>query len=157
MVIVATGRYVGEGLICPDWIYHCVLACPSPGRGTLAQYARPPPRDYAGKQEVIIYVLCGRARPHAGADVPQALSGYARLGYTVIGQPYENRGDGQSVSSTIPIFQLPSEKTFAPPKRRASWSAPTCIWPRQAIFELLAAPGTGGAKGEGLYRAGNLL
>ena len=30
-VVVATGKYVGEGLTCPGWT-HCFLLCPSPGK-----------------------------------------------------------------------------------------------------------------------------
>ena len=54
LVIVATGKYVGEGFDEPrlDMLF---LAMPIAWKGTLAQYAGRLHRNYDGKQEVCVY------------------------------------------------------------------------------------------------------
>ncbi len=83
VVILATGRYLGEGFDLPN-LDTLFLTFPVSWRGTLAQYAGRLHREFAGKTEVIVYDYMDQnvsvlSRMHA-----KRLKGYAALGYKVL-------------------------------------------------------------------------
>lgn len=82
LVIVATGKYVGEGFDEPrlDTLF---LAMPIAWRGTLAQYAGRLHRNYDGKQEVCVYDYADIFMPMLERMYHKRVRGYAELGYTV--------------------------------------------------------------------------
>ena len=84
LVLVATGKYVGEGFDLPrlDTLF---LAMPVSWKGTLAQYAGRLHRNYEGKQEVLIYDYVDIRIPMLERMYHKRLSGYAAIGYTVRG------------------------------------------------------------------------
>ena len=84
LILVATGRYVGEGFDLPrlDTLF---LAMPVSWKGTLAQYAGRLHRNYEGKQEVLIYDYVDIRVPMLERMYHKRLSGYAAIGYTVRG------------------------------------------------------------------------
>lgn len=84
LILVATGRYVGEGFDFPrlDTLF---LAMPVSWKGTLAQYAGRLHRNYEGKQEVLIYDYVDIRVPMLERMYHKRLSGYAAIGYTVRG------------------------------------------------------------------------
>lgn len=84
LVLVATGRYVGEGFDMPrlDTLF---LAMPVSWKGTLAQYAGRLHRDYAGKQEVLIYDYIDARVPMLEKMYQRRLNGYAAIGYSIRG------------------------------------------------------------------------
>lgn len=84
LVLVATGKYVGEGFDLPrlDTLF---LAMPVSWKGTLAQYAGRLHRNYEGKQEVLIYDYVDIRIPMMERMYHKRLSGYAAIGYTVRG------------------------------------------------------------------------
>lgn len=82
MVIVATGKYVGEGFDEPR-LDTILLAMPISWKGTLAQYAGRLHRDYEGKQEVRIYDYVDIHIPMLERMYHKRLKGYAELGYQV--------------------------------------------------------------------------
>ena len=98
LILVATGRYVGEGFDLPrlDTLF---LAMPVSWKGTLAQYAGRLHRNYEGKQEVLIYDYVDVRVPMLERMYHKRLSGYAAIGYTVKGDrtapTAENRIFGQ--------------------------------------------------------------
>ena len=98
LILVATGRYVGEGFDLPrlDTLF---LAMPVSWKGTLAQYAGRLHRNYEGKQEVLIYDYVDVRVPMLERMYHKRLSGYAAIGYTVKGDrtapAAENRIFGQ--------------------------------------------------------------
>ncbi len=96
LILVATGRYVGEGFDFPrlDTLF---LAMPVSWKGTLAQYAGRLHRNYAGKQEVLIYDYVDIRVPMLERMYHKRLSGYAAIGYTV-------RGDKTAPASENRIF-----------------------------------------------------
>ena len=84
LILVATGRYVGEGFDLPrlDTLF---LAMPVSWKGTLAQYAGRLHRNYEGKQEVLIYDYVDIRVPMLERMYHKRLSGYASIGYTIRG------------------------------------------------------------------------
>ncbi|MEF2838620.1 MAG: DEAD/DEAH box helicase family protein [Oscillospiraceae bacterium] len=96
LVLVATGKYVGEGFDLPrlDTLF---LAMPVSWKGTLAQYAGRLHRNYEGKQEVLIYDYVDIRVPMLERMYHKRLSGYAAIGYTV-------RGDKSALASENRIF-----------------------------------------------------
>ena len=96
LILVATGRYVGEGFDLPrlDTLF---LAMPVSWKGTLAQYAGRLHRNYEGKQEVLIYDYVDIRVPMLERMYHKRLSGYAAIGYTI-------RGDRTAPTAENRIF-----------------------------------------------------
>mgnify|MGYP003104088868 CR=1 FL=1 len=80
--IVAIGRYVGEGFDFArlDTLF---LAMPISWKGKLAQYAGRLHRDYAGKNEVIIYDYVDLNVPMLENMYHKRLKGYKDIGYEI--------------------------------------------------------------------------
>jgi superfamily II DNA or RNA helicase len=81
-VIVATGRYLGEGFDDArlDTLF---LTMPISWRGTLAQYAGRLHRLHAAKREVVIYDYVDRNDPMLTKMAAKRRAGYSALGYTM--------------------------------------------------------------------------
>jgi superfamily II DNA or RNA helicase len=81
-LIVATGRYIGEGFDDPrlDTLF---LAMPISWHGTLAQYAGRLHRLHHAKKEVVIYDYIDRQIPMLARMAEKRLKGYAQLGYEI--------------------------------------------------------------------------
>ncbi|MFO7605325.1 MAG: DEAD/DEAH box helicase family protein [Desulfurivibrionaceae bacterium] len=81
-VIVATGRYIGEGFDDArlDTLF---LALPISWRGTLQQYAGRLHRMYEGKKEVRIFDYIDVGIPMLARMYDKRLSGYKSIGYSV--------------------------------------------------------------------------
>ena len=88
LVIVATGKYVGEGFDYPrlDTLF---LALPISWKGLVAQYAGRLHREYDGKKDVRIYDYIDIHEPVCDNMYRKRLNGYASIGYKTItnGQP----------------------------------------------------------------------
>ena len=82
MVIVATGKYVGEGFDCPrlDTLF---LTLPVSWKGIVAQYAGRLHREYEGKKEVLIYDYVDIHVPVCEVMYRRRLKGYAAIGYSI--------------------------------------------------------------------------
>lgn len=96
LIVVATGRYVGEGFDLPrlDTLF---LAMPISWKGTLAQYAGRLHRNYEDKREVLVYDYVDMRVPMLERMYHRRLSGYAAIGYTV-------KGDRAAPASENRIF-----------------------------------------------------
>lgn len=153
MVLVATGRYVGEGFDLPrlDTLF---LTMPISWKGTLAQYAGRLHREYQGKQEVVIYDYIDFRVPMLERMYQRRLSGYAGIGYSVRGDKNapdrENRIFGQeeywasfaddlqqakrSVTVLCPYLSLGAVKRFLSriPKEKGLRPLPSCCPRNQA-------------------------
>lgn len=81
-VIIATGRYLGEGFDDArlDTLF---LTLPISWRGTLAQYAGRLHRTYAAKRDVVIYDYFDADEPMLAKMAAKREAGYRSLGYTV--------------------------------------------------------------------------
>ncbi|WP_216635731.1 DEAD/DEAH box helicase [Magnetospirillum moscoviense] len=80
-VLIATGRYIGEGFDDArlDTLF---LTMPISWRGTLAQYAGRLHRLHPGKREVIIYDYVDEAVPVLARMSGKRIKGYDSLGYS---------------------------------------------------------------------------
>ena len=85
-VLIATGRYIGEGFDDArlDTLF---LTMPIAWRGTLAQYAGRLHRLHPGKQEVIVYDYVDDSVPVLARMSSKRVKGYKSLGYGI-----ESRG-----------------------------------------------------------------
>ena len=81
-VIVATGKYVGEGFDFPrlDTLF---LAMPIAWKGKVAQYAGRLHRLYKGKDEVLIYDYIDAHIPVLERMYHKRIKGYAAIGYKI--------------------------------------------------------------------------
>ncbi len=79
-VIVATGKYIGEGFDLPrlDTLF---LALPIAWKGTLSQYAGRIHRDANGKQEVTVYDYLDNSLPMLERMFRKREKGYKAMGY----------------------------------------------------------------------------
>jgi superfamily II DNA or RNA helicase/very-short-patch-repair endonuclease len=82
-VILATGKYVGEGFDDPrlDTLF---LTLPVSWRGTVAQYAGRLHRLYDGKREVRIYDYADLNAPMLARMFDRRCRGYEVIGYTIL-------------------------------------------------------------------------
>jgi len=81
-VLVATGRYIGEGFDDArlDTLF---LAMPVAWRGTLAQYVGRLHRLHPAKREVLVYDYVDEAEPVLRRMMQKRIRGYSSLGYSV--------------------------------------------------------------------------
>lgn len=82
LLIIATGKYVGEGFDCPrlDTLF---LALPIAWKGKVAQYAGRLHRNYPGKSEVQIYDYVDIHIPVLERMYQKRVKGYAAIGYKI--------------------------------------------------------------------------
>jgi superfamily II DNA or RNA helicase len=83
LIIIATGKYVGEGFDYPrlDTLF---LASPIAWKGTLAQYAGRLHREYPNKKDVMIYDYVDIHIPVLERMYHKRLTGYAQIGYKAL-------------------------------------------------------------------------
>ena len=81
-VLVATGRYLGEGFDDArlDTLF---LTMPISWRGTLAQYAGRLHRSHDRKQDVVVYDYVDSEEPMLAKMAAKRQAGYRSLGYEV--------------------------------------------------------------------------
>ena len=83
-VLIATGRYIGEGFDDPrlDTLF---LTMPISWRGTLAQYVGRLHRLHPEKREVLVYDYVDEAVPLLKRMSGKRVRGYRSLGYSIVG------------------------------------------------------------------------
>ncbi|WP_320970120.1 TOTE conflict system archaeo-eukaryotic primase domain-containing protein [Bacteroides nordii] len=139
LVIIATGKYVGEGFDCPrlDTLF---LALPISWKGIVAQYAGRLHRNYPGKELVQVYDYIDIHVPMCDVMYKRRLKGYASVGYKI--QQNDSKdlfGIGQGVIFNGKNYQ----NLFFADLSKASKSviiSATKLWfaKRAPILELLA-------------------
>ncbi len=79
-LVIATGRYLGEGFDHPrlDTLF---LALPVSWKGTIAQYAGRLHRDHHSKSEVRIYDYADMNVPMLARMFDRRMAGYKAIGY----------------------------------------------------------------------------
>ncbi|MCM1296585.1 MAG: DEAD/DEAH box helicase family protein [Muribaculaceae bacterium] len=140
LVVVATGKYVGEGFDLPR-LDTLMLALPVSWKGLIAQYTGRLHRDYSGKTEVRIYDYVDLRVPICDSMYRKRLHGYKTVGYSVA---VVNEGIFAE-STTESIFDSENfERPFHTDLASAKHSIVICVnrlrWNRTPkIIELLAA------------------
>ena len=115
LVIVATGKYVGEGFDYPrlDTLF---LALPISWKGLLTQYAGRLHREYEGKKDVRIYDYIDIHEPICDSMYRKRLKGYAAIGYKTINTAQPTLFDHiNDISSSIAENQIFNGLTFYRP------------------------------------------
>lgn len=115
LVIVATGKYIGEGFDYPrlDTLF---LALPISWKGLLTQYAGRLHREYEGKKDVRIYDYIDIHEPICDSMYRKRLKGYAALGYKTINTAQPTLFDHiNDISSSIADNQIFNGSTFYRP------------------------------------------
>jgi DNA primase small subunit len=115
LVIVATGKYIGEGFDYPrlDTLF---LALPISWKGLLTQYAGRLHREYEGKKDVRIYDYIDIHEPICDSMYRKRLKGYAAIGYKTINTAQPTLFDHiNDISSSIAENQIFNGSTFCRP------------------------------------------
>ena len=115
LVIVATGKYIGEGFDYPrlDTLF---LALPISWKGLLTQYAGRLHREYEGKKDVRIYDYIDIHEPICDSMYRKRLKGYAAIGYKTINTAQPTLFDHiNDISSSIAENQIFNGLTFYRP------------------------------------------
>ena len=115
LVIVATGKYVGEGFDYPrlDTLF---LALPISWKGLLTQYAGRLHREYEGKKDVRIYDYIDIHEPICDSMYIKRLKGYAAIGYKTINTAQPTLFDNiKDIPSSVSENQIFNGSTFYRP------------------------------------------
>ena len=127
LVIVATGKYVGEGFDYPrlDTLF---LALPVSWKGIIAQYAGRLHREYPGKKEVRVYDYIDIRVPMCDVMYKRRLRGYASIGYQIKSNaPMDLFNESHSVIFNGHTYQSEFFKDLFQAKRSVVISA-TKLW-----------------------------
>lgn len=115
LVIVATGKYVGEGFDYPrlDTLF---LALPISWKGLVAQYAGRLHRENEGKKDVRIYDYIDIHEPVCDSMYRKRLKGYASIGYKTIIKGFPTLFDNvNDIDFSINEGQIFNGKTYFRP------------------------------------------
>ena len=98
LIVLATGKYAGEGFDNPR-LDTLMLAMPFSWKGTLAQYCGRLHRNFAGKEEVLIFDYVDFRLPVFDRMYRNRLKGYKQLGYTI--KPVFDSGKKEEAPSKL--------------------------------------------------------
>ena len=121
LIIVATGKYIGEGFDYPrlDTLF---LASPIAWKGTLAQYAGRLHREYPGKQDVIVYDYVDIHIPVLERMYHKRLTGYSQIGYKTLAS--KNEPDRISMIYDHKSFSTALKRDFSETRKEILISSP---------------------------------
>ena len=140
LVVVATGKYVGEGFDLPR-LDTLMLALPVSWKGLIAQYAGRLHRNYPGKTETRIYDYIDLRIPLCDSMYRRRLHGYKAVGYSIA---VVNEGlFSEPTTETIfdaTAFERPFQEDLSKARHSIIMSTIRLRWNRTPrIIELLAA------------------
>lgn len=140
LIVVATGKYVGEGFDLPR-LDTLMLALPVSWKGLIAQYTGRLHRNYPGKNETRIYDYIDLRVPICDSMYRKRLHGYRAVGYSIAGT---NEGlFAEPVTESIfdaTDFERPFHYDLASAKQSIVISTTRLRWNRTPrIIDLLAA------------------
>lgn len=164
LVIVATGKYVGEGFDYPrlDTLF---LALPISWKGLVAQYAGRLHRENAGKTDVRIYDYIDIHEPVCESMYRKRLKGYSTIGYRILSKESQtlfnttedvhlSSYEGQIFNGST--FRQPFTKDLKSSKQSIVISSPRLYHvERNVLIKTLAVLQTNGIEVAVLTTAGN--
>ena len=133
LVIVATGKYIGEGFDYPrlDTLF---LVLPISWKGNIAQYAGRLHRDCKGKSEVRIYDYVDVRVPLCDSMYRKRLKGYASVGYATIStsndteiSKHELIFDGNTYKATFQQDLIGINQSLVISCQRIKYKYPPCL------------------------------
>ena len=140
LVVVATGKYVGEGFNLPR-LDTLMLALPISWKGLIAQYAGRLHRDYEGKEEVCIYDYIDLRLPICNSMYRKRIQGYKNIGYSIsVGNEGLFSDPKADAIYGVANFEKVFHQDLASAKRSIVISTKRLRWNRTPrVIELLAA------------------
>lgn len=140
LIVVATGKYVGEGFDLPR-LDTLMLALPVSWKGLIAQYTGRLHRNYPGKNETRIYDYIDLRVPVCDSMYRKRLHGYKAVGYSIA---VANEGLFAETATEAIFdavnFEQPFHTDFASAKRSIVISTTRLRWIRTPrVIDLLAA------------------
>lgn len=140
LVVVATGKYVGEGFDLPR-LDTLMLALPVSWKGLIAQYTGRLHRNYSGKSETRIYDYIDLRVPICDSMYRKRLHGYKSVGYSIAVANEGLFAEPTTESIFDPTnFERPFHTDLASAKRSIVISTTRLRWKRAPrIIDLLAA------------------
>lgn len=140
LVVVATGKYVGEGFDLPR-LDTLMLALPVSWKGLIAQYTGRLHRNYFGKTETRIYDYIDLRVPVCDSMYRKRLHGYKSVGYSIAVANEGLFAEPTTESIFDPTnFERPFHTDLASAKRSIVISTTRLRWKRAPrIIDLLAA------------------
>lgn len=140
LVVVATGKYVGEGFDLPR-LDTLMLALPVSWKGLIAQYTGRLHRNYPGKTETRIYDYIDLRVPICDSMYRKRLHGYKAVGYSI---SVANEGlFAEPTTETIfdaTTFERPFHEDLSKARLSIVISTTRLRWSRTPrVIELLAA------------------
>ena len=140
LIVVATGKYVGEGFDLPR-LDTLMLALPVSWKGLIAQYTGRLHRNYPGKNETRIYDYIDLRVPVCDSMYRKRLQGYKAVGYSIA---VANEGlFAEPTTETIfdaSDFEKPFHDDLASAKQSIVISTMRLRWNKTPrIIDLLAA------------------
>lgn len=152
LVVVATGKYVGEGFDLPR-LDTLMLALPVSWKGLIVQYTGRLHRNYPGKSETRIYDYIDLRVPICDSMYRKRLHGYKAVGYSIA---IANEGlFAEPTTETIfdaTTFERPFHEDVSKARHSINISTIRLRWHRTPkIIELLAAFSLHGAASQLLF------
>lgn len=137
MIIVATGKLVGEGFDYPrlDTLF---MAMPVSFRGVVEQYAGRLNRDYEGKKNVIVYDYVDSHIPMFDNMYAKRLKAYKQIGYDVCAGLQNEKQSANAIFDSENYFAV-YQKDLLSANSSIVISSPVISWPKiNELIRLLA-------------------
>lgn len=138
LILVATGQKIGEGFDCPR-LDTLMLAAPVSFSGRLEQYLGRLNRDYAGKQDVIVYDYIDFHFRVFDNMYQKRLRTYRKIGFEVMSA---EPGDRQQVNSIFDRGNYSDvfERDLTEAESRIIISSPELVWEKVDRLVYLVRP-----------------
>ena len=107
LILIATGQLIGEGFDYPR-LDTLILATPVAWKGIVEQYAGRLNRDYAGKENVMIYDYVDIHIPVFDKMYAKRLKAYKRIGYQLFSGEAIEKQEANSIfdsESYVPVYE----------------------------------------------------